>query len=299
MDDINFYCMQSTLTDPGQYAYLFDDLPENIPDLCEVLRNLFMHYADVELHSFPATPIRYAEMDNRSVTNILACILKYDSRSLTKRRETHHRVMGVCRDISLLLCAVLRHRKIPARLTSGFVNYYIPQFNLDAVNLEYWNEEAGRWCMVDSRTDPHSKTLTKSPIDFALYDVPKDKFLPAEMAWQHYREGKINGNHFGSRKYRGAWYVRNRLIHQLAFLNKKEMLIWDLWGDMQVHREGKPCLLEEQLDGLDKLAELIRNHKNNLMLMKDCYEKNINFKIRNSVSVFNPYLDQRVEYVNA
>jgi len=48
-ESVHYYATQSLITDPGQYSFLFDDLPDDIPTLCEVVRGLHIHQEEGEL----------------------------------------------------------------------------------------------------------------------------------------------------------------------------------------------------------------------------------------------------------
>lgn len=292
-----FYVAQSKITDPGNYGHLFDDLPNDLPELCKIIQNLVMHYADEDVFGYQIPASRYREMDDRCVEKILDRIMYYDQRPLKVTREVDKRVIGVCRDISVLLCSVLRHRKIPARLRSGFVSYCMPGFNPDGVCVEYWNDKCNKWCVIDSRTTLALIKKYKMQIDFDLYDVPIDKFLPAENVWKLCRSKIMRPNHFGSRQHRGLWYVRNRLIHEIAFINKEEVLVWDMWGHMLSEKNRKPFIPAEQYIILDRLASIIQEKRNELTTMQQCYQQD-GYSVPDTVVVFNPFLKRRVEYVN-
>ena|ERR1035437_7606931 len=40
---LDFYRQYSTFTDPGEYAYLYKNLPDSLPELCSLIRSQFIH----------------------------------------------------------------------------------------------------------------------------------------------------------------------------------------------------------------------------------------------------------------
>jgi hypothetical protein len=66
--------------------------------------------------------------------------------------------------------------------------------------------------------------------------VPRDRFLVAGRAWQSCRAGDADSETFMvdpslDLDTTRSWpYLQHNLIHDLAALNKTEMLLWDAWG---------------------------------------------------------------------
>jgi hypothetical protein len=40
---LNFYKQYSEFTDPGEYAYLYKNLPDSLPELCSLIKSQFIH----------------------------------------------------------------------------------------------------------------------------------------------------------------------------------------------------------------------------------------------------------------
>lgn len=278
-----YYATHSPFSDPEKCAYLYDTFSDDLSKIVYHIQNLFLHYADINLFSITVSDEQYSELNLRYTKNILEKIIEKDSRSLSFSRETKNKVMGVCRDTSLLLCSVLRNRGIPARLRSGFVNYFIPGLFLDGFCVEYFDDALQRWRSVDTRTMPLHIDHYKLPIDFDLTDVPDTKFISAAKAWQMCRFENADPVRFGSRQHRGLFTVRNRLLHDLALLNKHETLIWDVW---------EPMLSSSitDFDLLDKLSDLLLNDVNDIEKIIDFYKTHPQLQMPNTILVDNPLL---------
>jgi hypothetical protein len=81
-------------------------------------------------------------------------------------------------------------------------------------------------------------------------DVPRNQFLVAGDAWRLVRAGKADPKAFGILDMWGSWFIAGNVVRDLAALNNREMLPWDVWGVMQPSDDGLDLAL------LDRLAEL-------------------------------------------
>lgn len=164
----------------------------------------------------------------RRVEHMLTDWEKIARTSINTSREPAKRLIGNCRNFSLLLCALLRHQSIPARTRCGFGNYFLPDLYEDHWVCEYWNHQQQRWILVDAQLDDIQQKVLK--ISFDPLDVPRDQFLVAGQAWQMCREEHTNPESFGIFDMRGLWFVRGNVVRDIAALNKVPLLPWDGWG---------------------------------------------------------------------
>ncbi|MFC6162333.1 transglutaminase domain-containing protein [Kribbella jiaozuonensis] len=237
------YTTQTRFSDPGDHAGLFDALPDDIPGIAAVVRNLLIHYRGGGIEF---TGERLAEIDNRWVSAILATDQKRNGTALAVPREPADRVVGCCRDYTLMFVSALRHKGIPARSRIGFANYFTDGFNPDHVVAEYWNGD--RWVMIDAQLDP----AEDRPFD--VQDMPSGPFRSAAEVWLGIRAGDLDADLFGvdpGMPIGGGWFVRNYVHYQLAHLNGDELLLWDNWGAMSDRLDGA------DVDLTDRIARLM------------------------------------------
>ena len=95
---------------------------------------------------------------------------------------------------------------------------------------EYWNVERKCWVLFDPQIDNRQRELFK--IGFDTTDVPRDQFVVAGDAWSLCRGGRTDPNDFGIFDMHGLWFIAGNLIRDVAALNNREMLPWDVWGSM-------------------------------------------------------------------
>jgi hypothetical protein len=83
-DEYAYYAAQSPITDPGRHAKVFDDVPQDVPALQRVARELVLHYRadDPQAHGVPDS--RLAEIDSRDAVTMLDRLLALDDRPLTE-----------------------------------------------------------------------------------------------------------------------------------------------------------------------------------------------------------------------
>src|SRR3712207_4652417 len=119
-----FYTQQSPITDPGPYAGLFDELPSDIDGLCRVVQGLHMHLDEGPMYGITISQERLPESDLRTVPSMLKRILEIHDLPLGEARPPEQRLIGCCRDFAVMLCAMLRHKGVPARVRFGFSLYF-------------------------------------------------------------------------------------------------------------------------------------------------------------------------------
>lgn len=108
---------------------------------------------------------------------MLAAILQLENLPLIFIRPFNKKIIGCCRDFSILGCAILRYYNIPARVRVGFANYPFDDIYEDSILLEYWSQNKNKWCIVDLRTSPTYIQQYHMKLDFDLLDVPITKFV--------------------------------------------------------------------------------------------------------------------------
>ena len=106
---------------------------------------------------------------------------------------------------------------------------------IDHEIAEVWDGSAERWRLVEPEIDD-GHTDPADGASFDVLDVPPDRFLTAPRAWQLARSGAVDPERFVTDPdleipaTRGWPQLRHNLVHDLAALNKTEMLLWEDWG---------------------------------------------------------------------
>jgi hypothetical protein len=279
-DDLEFFASQSRLSDPGSQAYLFDDLPASLPELVEVVQGLMVHVFWAKRLGLNLSLERQAEVQLRTIEKRLTRTLELDprpqrvARPLREARTLETKIVGNCRDFTLLLVAMLRHKGIAARARCGFGAYFMPNHYEDHWVAEYWNAAESRWVLVDAQLDEFQcKTLH---ISFDPLDVPRDQFIVGGLAWQMCRSGGADPERFGIFDMHGLWFVRGDFVRDVAALNKVELLPWDCWG---LINGDDASLAPGDWALLDRLAELTRGDVPDFNAVHALYESSPGLKV--------------------
>jgi hypothetical protein len=256
----SYYATHSRFSDPGALAPWLDAVSPDLATIREAASTLVFHYVahgDITAHGFPRE--RYAEINLRYAADLLARLHELDPAPPGAQRAPTDRVVGCCRDVTLLFVALARHHGIPARSRVGFGTYLLPEWAMDHVIAEVWDAGEQRWRLVEPQfpagyLDPSDGT------ELDLLDVPRDKFLVGSDAWADCRAGRRDPERFVvwpdlPEPFLRSWpYLTHNVVLDLAALNKQEMILWDLWG---VIMPGSPR--DGLRDRLDGVAEVVRS----------------------------------------
>jgi Transglutaminase-like superfamily len=246
--NLDTYRTPVAMSDAGRQAQLFDGLPHDVGGLAQVVQGLMVHEHIAPAYGLTLSPEQHAQAHLRSVEKILETIAAQDRKPLPVARPAGERVVGVCRHFTLLHVAMLRAQGVAARARCGFGAYFVERMFIDHWVTEYWNEAQKRWVLVDAQLDGRQRELFK--IGFDPLDVPRDQFLVAGQAWELCRAGKADPDSFAILDMHGLWLIAGNVIRDVAALNNREMLPWDVWGAMTRNDA------ELDLPLIDRLAEL-------------------------------------------
>jgi hypothetical protein len=239
------WATQSGVTDPGAAGEAIDQLPDDLAALREASSQLVFHYragGDFAANGVPAE--RISEIDTRYADVMFGRLLARGEPTLARDRAAPDRVVGCCRDSTMLFLALLRHKGIPARARVGFAAYFDPGYLLDHVVAEVWDEREGRWRLVDGEMKGAWKPeVNGRPVDWL--DLTAEQFVTGPRAWQAARSGAVDPSRFAvapgiDMVMLRSWpYIAHNAIHDLAALNKTEMILWDSWGMQLGHVSGE------------------------------------------------------------
>jgi hypothetical protein len=273
-DGVLYYIQHGPITAPGRYAALLDSLPTGIEDLVAVVRGLLFHYSEGEMYGYYVPDARVREDAARTVPEMLDKILALDDGPLRVVRPFERRLVGCCRDYAVLLTALLRQQGVPARTRYGFSRYFRPDFAPDHVVCEVWHED--RWRLVDAQQD--TLHCQMNHLAFDPLDIPPDQFPVAGQVWHEARTGRIDPVRYGyDPDASGMWVIQSYLVHDLAALNKRELLIGDTWGLAERGPDTSPAPTEDRL--LDEVATLTPAYTMKTAELRACYAAHLGLQV--------------------
>ncbi len=269
---VSYYLQPGVMTDPGEHGDLLRALPAEVPALVKIVQGLMLHVFWADRYGVQLSDERKDEVQIRPVRRKLARLLEIDSRPLTEARPPELRLVGNCRDFSLLMVSILKAHGIPARARCGFGTYFIPGHNEDHWVFEYWDASQARWIQGDAQLDDLQQGVLG--IQFNTLDMPAGQFVTGGLAWQLCREGKANPDDFGIFDMKGWDFVKNDLLLDLRSLNRVELLPWDVAGWALI---AKDEMTPDQLALLDRAAALTLAGNESFQELRSIYEQNEGF----------------------
>ena len=287
---LEYYTQFGGMTDPHKHAHLFADLPCEIDALCRVVQGLMVHIFWAERYGLKLSEERKQEVQIRAVSRKLARILELDARRLTEPRALDKKLVGNCRDYSVLLVAMLKYQGVPARARCGFATYFLPNHYEDHWVIEYWNVEQRRWVLVDSQLDAFQREALK--IDFDVLDVPRDRFVGGGKAWQMCRIDQASPDDFGIFDMHGLWFVRGDFVRDVASLNQMELLPWDGWGLVGKRDEEMSA---DDMAFLDHVAELTCGDVPLFDAVRSLYEQDARLRVPPAITTYLDGGAQKIE----
>jgi hypothetical protein len=231
-DMLSYYAKPAAMDDGGAHRAFLAVLPAEPGELAAAIQGLMLHQQWAPAYGETLTAERHQEPHLRGAEEMLACLRGRAPLSNVARAPAT-RLVGVCRHFTLLTVAAQRAQGLPARARCGFADYFSPGKFEDHWVAECWSEREARWRLVDAQLDGLQRK--KLGTGFDPLDVPRDRFVVAGRAWEMCARGEARPGQFGLSflKQYGAGFVANNLVRDLAALNKREMLPWDVWGAMQ------------------------------------------------------------------
>ncbi len=254
------FLRQGSVTDLGPHAAAVRalggaDLPPHdaVAALVGAVQGLLVHVFWAGRYGLELTPERQSEVQLRTVRAILDRALELDPAPLGVARPVDRRVVGNCRDHTVLLTALLRAHGVPARARCGFATYFVPGHYEDHWVCEWWDAVARRWVLTDPQLDALQRDVLDP--DFDPLDTPRDRFVVAGEAWRLCRAGEADPQDFGIQDMAGLPFVLGDLVRDVLALTGEEILPWDGRALMVPLEAEVP---EADLPLLDRLAELLR-----------------------------------------
>jgi len=258
---LEFYKQYSSFTDPGEYAYLYENLPDSLLELCILIKSQFIHpYSELPNYKEQIPEERWDEsVKYPTVKSILKGLLTYDSRGLVIDRKPEGRLVLGCRDYAIVLASILKYRGIPARVRYGHATYLIPEFHASHVICEVWNENDKRWMLVDPGMN--------------MVDFSRDKFDFSNDAWLQMQKNEIDPNIYGNPgQYSGPVSIVAKVCGDLASMLGTEYTIFQYPPILDYAFENNNKLTSKHIETLNTISELMESlDAENLSKLQDIY----------------------------
>lgn len=286
---IEFYKNTSPYTELGPYKDFAKSLPNDITELCYLLRMQIIHPS-----AFKKEEIRNSkncfwgnmtEISEKALIReddilptaigMLAELLRKNA-NFKVNRQAKDKIFVTCRGIAILLTAILKTKGIPARVRSGFAEY--PSNDgvyWDHWITEYYNFDKKNWILVDA------DCCCNDSIDFDIYNIPKNKFISSAEIWLKFRKNnldsmKIGHAHYGMNKNECVELLTTALIYDFHCLMNDEIIYLHY---PKYFKDKQFQLDENDFQKLDHLATLMLNPDKNFFLLQEIWNKESIYRI--------------------
>jgi hypothetical protein len=257
-DEQDYYLQQTKNTDPGQFSYLFDNVPTNVKEIFRIARNVVEHHAGINSEKISLE--RYIEMEIDPVSEIFSILHKNGVRDITQPIALEHKVVGNCFNISKVAVSMLRAKGIPARIRYAYCTYFYDGFNHEQALVEYWDKQARKWRRGDASMNEEIMKHLDINVDIDLLDVSTELSQPIADVWIGCRKGELSFEQYGAsvdtRKRGGIGHVAHKLTHDLACLNQLELMACDFIAPPNNYLRSRNLKLEQ----FDNLALILKDH---------------------------------------
>lgn len=249
---LQYYLEHGPMTKVADHQEMIANIPQDITIIVKYVQNILLHQHWSRAYGVELTPERQRELLLRSFEEKLAFLRAKGFRHVSDQRATEEKMVGICRDFSVVAAALCRTAGIPARARCGFATYFEPGKYTDHWVMEYWNAQEGRWVMVDAQLDElQQKTLE---ITFDPFDLGPEHFFTGPRAWILGRSGQVDPNLFGIFQWWGLDYLSGNLILDVNSLLKVPLQPWDGWKGYKSLPTSEWSA--EDFAVMDQLAEL-------------------------------------------
>jgi len=269
-DPLAYYATPGVMTDPGAFDRLLSDVPRDVGAMIRAVQGALLHVFWAGRYGVELSQTRQEEVQLRSAEEMLGRLEALDPSPLSVRRPLERRLVGNCRHFAVLLCTLLRHHGVPARVRCGFGTYFRPLHYEDHWACEYWDVGHRRWVLADPQLDALQCGALRIPFD--PLDVPRDRFVSGGQAWLLCRTGEAEPSRFGISEMRGMAFIRGNVIRDLLALNKVEVLPWDQWGPIA---QSEADAATAQVDLIDRLARLTTCCDELFVALRRAYEAEV------------------------
>lgn len=255
MNLLEYYSKHGIMSDITSQKSMVTDLPKTVEGIVKVVQNLILHEHWVQHYGVTLDEDKGQAPWIRSVNDKLVYLSKKGYTHVSDDLGHESKIIGICRDFTLLAVALCREVGMPARARCGFATYFEEGHYIDHWVLEVWNQETEKWTYVDAQLDPIQERLLK--ITFNPLDLKDGLFVTGAEAWELCRRGRLDPDLFGIYQWWGYDYLVCNLLLDANALLKVPMQPWDGW-------EGYKTLPTEQWSQedykiMDTLAGLVQH----------------------------------------
>jgi len=280
MQTSEHFITHDTMTQIIEVKSMIKDIPTDIEGIVRIVQNILLHQHWAKQYGIELNEQKINEVYIRPIDDKLKVLSQKDIHTLLEPISYDKKLIGICRDFSVLISSLCREVGIPARARCGFADYFEEGKYIDHWICEVWNSQENRWMMVDAQLDEYQQSILE--IDFNPLDISFPHFITGDHAWLLCRNNTYNPDVFGIFKWWGYDYLRCNLILDANSLVGMAMQPWDFW-------EGYKSLpieewTEDDFLKMDQLAKHMIHIDQDFDSFKKYIESNDKIKVPTDLS---------------
>ncbi|MDI9440726.1 MAG: transglutaminase-like domain-containing protein [Bacillota bacterium] len=225
---LEYYLQHGPMTEIKANRHMVADIPPHIPTIVKYVQNILLHQHWSGAYGVELSDERKKEPLIRGVEGKLSFLRERGFGHVSEEKTHGEKMIGICRDFSVVGAGLCREAGIPARARCGFATYFEAGKYVDHWVFEYWDDGQQRWIMVDAQLDELQQKALK--IKFDPLAVGEGDFITGPKAWLMCRAGNADPNLFGIFQWWGYDYLNWNLLLDANSLLKVPMQPWDDWG---------------------------------------------------------------------
>jgi len=257
------YVKQTAFTDPGEFAFLYENLPKSFNKVCDLIKIQLIHPMEArEMGDILPEGRGPEDGDFPNVSSMLRELVMRDSSGLTMARKPEDRLIVACYHHALFLASICRYQNIPVRLRGGFARYYEKEAEVrfGHVVCEVWNADEKCWVMIDP--------------DRNIIDVTTSRFEFPSTAWQHFYGTEYRNIRHISSVGEGFQALIHILLLDQSFVLSNERNYWHTPEFVFNKNFNFNNLEEKQVQTINEIAQLMAEPEINITQLQQCYDKN-------------------------
>ena len=286
MELLEYYKKHGIMTEITSQKSMVDRLPQTVEGIVKIVQNIILHEHWVGHYGVELDDKKRKEPWIRSVNDKLIHLREKGFTHVSDRLDHQSKIIGICRDFTLLAVSLCREVGIPARARCGFVTYFEKGKYIDHWLLEYWNYDTQKWTYVDAQLDPIQQKILK--IDFNPLDVNEALFLTGPKAWELCRSGQVEAELFGIYQWWGYDYIVGNLLLDANALLKLPLQPWDGWDGYKNLPISKWTLKDYKI--IDTLSKLVNKVDDDFNALYNYINIHDTLKVPNDLSRVTNYL---------
>lgn len=278
LQKFNHFLEFSTFDFPGRYLNELRALPNDIPAIGKLVRQNIIHRTTLAAGNTGTNQdLRFGDISQISkfrqpdddylvtASAMLAELYRLDLRGLTENRKVEDKIIVTCRFVSVLMNSILKSKKIPARVRSGFAGYFdgCKGEVWDHWVNEYWNGE--RWVLIDVDGSFSMDNSKLNPYDLPYIETVQNNnsFIFGHQAWIDLRKNQADPKKYqNAGGYHGLFPAVWALIydfhsvmnHPITYLQTAKLVPFALGVNWQGQK-----INESQAKKFDELAEAMQD----------------------------------------